>query len=153
MASQLQVLITIRIIIIFILAYYKYFNNLSRTIGKFELNLLGVLGDQQAALFGQTCFDVGDSKCTYGTGAFILMNTGTSLRTSSFGLLSTVAYQTKDGQAVYALEGSVAYSGSVIQWLRDNLKIISNAGETEGMARTVEDGSGGVVSEIIHIPL
>ena len=105
-----------------------------------------MLGDQQAALFGQTCYDVGESKCTYGTGAFILMNTGPTLRTSNFGLLSTVAYQTKDGTTAYALEGSVAYSGSVLQWLRDNLKMITGAGESEAMAQTVENGSGGVVS-------
>ncbi len=107
--------------------------------------IAGVLGDQQAALFGQTCFDVGDAKCTYGTGAFILMNTGQDCKSSNYGLLTTVGYQTKDGQVAYALEGAVAYCGSVIQWIRDNLEIIKDAKQSEELASKVPAGSDGVV--------
>lgn len=103
----------------------------------------GVLGDQQAALFGQACFEPGQVKSTYGTGCFLLMNTGTRSVPSNSGLLTTVAYQMGDGTApVYALEGSVAYSGSTIQWLRDNLQVVGSAGECEAMAATVEDNGG-----------
>lgn len=99
----------------------------------------GILGDQQAALFGQTCFDIGAAKNTYGTGNFMLLNTGTELVHSENGLLSTVAYQIGDEAPVYALEGSIAVTGSLVQWLRDNLGLISEAPEVEELARTVED--------------
>lgn len=99
----------------------------------------GILGDQQAALFGQTCFDVGNAKNTYGTGNFMLLNTGTELVHSKNGLLSTVGYQVGDEAAVYALEGSIAVTGSLVQWLRDNLGLIDEAPQVEELARTVED--------------
>lgn len=99
----------------------------------------GILGDQQAALFGQTCFDVGAAKNTYGTGNFMLLNTGTELVHSKNGLLSTVGYQVGDAAPVYALEGSIAVTGSLVQWLRDNLGLIDDASEVEALARTVED--------------
>jgi glycerol kinase len=105
----------------------------------------GVIGDQNAALFGQTCFEKGQAKCTYGTGAFLLMNTGTDIVHSHNGLLTTVAYQLTTAltpQPIYALEGSVAYSGSLIQWLRDNLYMITNAKETEEIAASVSDNGG-----------
>ena len=107
----------------------------------------GVLGDQQAALFGQICFHKGEAKCTYGTGAFLLMNTGHEIIQSKKGLLTTVAYQLGEkveggGKAVYALEGAIAYSGSVIQWLRDNLEMIKSASETERIADSVSDNGG-----------
>jgi glycerol kinase len=95
----------------------------------------GVLGDQHAALFGQCCFEAGEAKCTYGTGAFLLLNTGPSLVQSRFGLLTTIAFQLGPSQpVVYALEGSCAYCGSLIQWLRDNLQIIGSASETSSLA-------------------
>lgn len=113
-----------------------------------ELNFLsgvkitGILGDQQSALFGQTCFHKGDIKNTYGTGCFLLMNTGTKPFMSKHGLLTTVAFQ-KDGEdATYALEGSVAIGGAVIQWLRDNLEIIKSASESEGLAKSVSNNGG-----------
>lgn len=97
------------------------------------------LGDQQAALFGQTCFEAGEAKNTYGTGCFMLMNTGTKPVRSNNGLLTTVGYQIGDQPAVYCLEGSIAVTGSLVQWLRDNLKIISSSQEVEELARSVED--------------
>ncbi len=100
------------------------------------------LGDQQAALFGQTCFTPGEAKCTYGTGSFLLLNTGTEPVVSGHGLLTTVGYRIGDAPAVYALEGSIAVTGSLIQWLRDNLGIIRAAGEVEELARTVPDNGG-----------
>ena len=100
------------------------------------------LGDQQAALFGQTCFAPGEAKCTYGTGSFLLLNTGTTRVTSQHGLLTTVGYQIGDEPAVYALEGSIAVTGSLIQWLRDNLGLISAPAEVEDLARTVPDNGG-----------
>jgi glycerol kinase len=99
----------------------------------------GILGDQQAALFGQTCFDVGNAKNTYGTGNFMLLNTGTDLVHSENGLLTTVGYRIGDAAPVYALEGSIAVTGSLIQWLRDNLGLIGSAAEVEELARAVED--------------
>jgi glycerol kinase len=102
----------------------------------------GALGDQQAALFGQTCFDVGDAKNTYGTGCFMLLNTGNERRPSSHGLLSTVAYQLGTEQPVYALEGSIAVTGALVQWLRDNLGLIRTAPEVETLANTVADNGG-----------
>lgn len=103
----------------------------------------GMAGDQQAALFGQLCFEPGNAKCTYGTGAFMLMNTGEQLVRSQNGLLTTVAW--KRGEHVqYALEGSAFIAGAAVQWLRDGLQVIRSASEIEALARTVED-SGGVV--------
>lgn len=104
--------------------------------------LAGILGDQQAALFGQACFAPGEAKATYGTGAFVLMNTGAKKVASRSGLLTTVAYQLDGQAAVYALEGSVAYCGSLIQWLRDNLGLIGSAAETEALAASVPDTGG-----------
>ncbi|MDP8204728.1 MAG: glycerol kinase GlpK, partial [Candidatus Tenebribacter mawsonii] len=89
-----------------------------------EIPISGILGDQQAALFGQTCFQPGDVKNTYGTGCFILLNTGNEICYSKNGLLTTVGYQIKDQKPVYALEGSVAIAGSLIQWIRDNFSLI-----------------------------
>ena len=102
----------------------------------------GDLGDQQAALFGQTGFDLGDAKNTYGTGCFMLLNTGTEIQTSSHGLLTTVAYQLGTEAPVYALEGSVAVTGALIQWLRDNLGLIETVAEIEPLALSVEDNGG-----------
>jgi len=102
----------------------------------------GDLGDQQAALFGQACFEAGDLKNTYGTGSFLLQHTGESPAVSRHGLLSTAA-AAPAGSRAYALEGSVAVTGAAVQWLRDELGIIENAAETEALARSVED-SGGV---------
>jgi glycerol kinase len=102
----------------------------------------GILGDQQAALVGQTCFSPGDAKNTYGTGSFLLMNTGSEAMTSSSGLLTTVAYRFGDKPTQYALEGSIAITGSLVQWLRDSLGIISTSAEVEELARSVEDNGG-----------
>ncbi|MCD9625652.1 glycerol kinase GlpK [Rhabdothermincola salaria] len=102
----------------------------------------GDLGDQQAGLFGQTCFDVGDAKNTYGTGNFLLLNTGTEPVRSDHGLVTTVGYQLGDAPAVYALEGSIAIAGALVQWLRDNLRLIDSAAEVEELARTVDDNGG-----------
>ena len=104
--------------------------------------IAGILGDQQAALFGQTCFNVGEAKNTYGTGCFMLLNTGTEPVTSQNGLLTTVAYQVGSSPAVYALEGSIAIAGALVQWLRDNLEIIESAPEVEALARSVDDNGG-----------
>ncbi|QCB94673.1 glycerol kinase GlpK [Cellulomonas shaoxiangyii] len=104
--------------------------------------LAGILGDQQAATFGQACFEVGNAKNTYGTGNFMLINTGTEPVPSKNGLLTTVAYKIGDKDAVYALEGSIAVTGSLIQWLRDNLGIISSAPEVEKLAASVDDNGG-----------
>jgi len=100
------------------------------------------LGDQQAALFGQTCFQPGEAKCTYGTGSFLLLNTGTAPVASRHGLLTTVGYRIGDQPATYALEGAIAVTGSLVQWLRDNLGLISTAPEVEALARTVDDNGG-----------
>jgi glycerol kinase len=100
------------------------------------------LGDQQAALFGQACFEPGEGKCTYGTGAFLLVNTGERPVTSRNGLLTTVAYQVAGQAPVYALEGSIAVSGSLVQWVRDNMGLIQTAPEIETLARTVDDNGG-----------
>ncbi|GAA4924257.1 glycerol kinase [Stackebrandtia albiflava] len=106
------------------------------------LTVAGALGDQHAALFGQGCYDVGDAKNTYGTGSFLLLNTGTEPVGSQAGLITTVAYQLDGQPARYALEGSIAITGALVQWLRDNLGIISEAAEIEDLARTVEDNGG-----------
>ncbi|MEO7025920.1 MAG: FGGY-family carbohydrate kinase, partial [Caulobacteraceae bacterium] len=100
------------------------------------------LGDQQAALFGQTCFEPGEGKCTYGTGAFLLVNTGAASVASAHGLLTTVAYRIGAAPAAYALEGSIAVAGSLVQWLRDNLGLIGSAGEIEALAGSVADSGG-----------
>jgi glycerol kinase len=100
------------------------------------------LGDQQAALFGQTCFSPGEGKCTYGTGSFLLINTGTQVIESKNGLLTTLGYQIGQQPAVYALEGSIAVTGALVQWMRDNLGLISSAAEIETLALTVEDNGG-----------
>lgn len=102
----------------------------------------GILGDQQAATFGQACFEKGMAKNTYGTGCFMLMNTGTEPVISENGLITTVAYKIGDQPQVYALEGSIAVTGSLIQWLRDNLGIISTSSEVEEVAASVDDNGG-----------
>lgn len=102
----------------------------------------GILGDQQAATFGQACFEVGAAKNTYGTGSFMLLNTGSEPVASENGLVTTVAYRLGDAPAVYALEGSIAVTGSLVQWLRDNLGIIERAEEVESLALTVRDNGG-----------
>jgi glycerol kinase len=109
-----------------------------------SLPIAGVAGDQQSALFGQTCFDPGDSKCTYGTGSFILTNTGTTLERSDAGLLSTAAWRSPSGELTYALEGAIFVTGAAVQWLRDGLQIVGSAAETAAIASTV-DSSEGVV--------
>jgi glycerol kinase len=102
----------------------------------------GILGDQQAALVGQACFRPGEIKNTYGTGCFLLMNTGERMVPSNFGLLTTVAYKFGSANAHYALEGGVAISGALVQWLRDNLGLIQNSADVEVLARTVNDNGG-----------
>jgi glycerol kinase len=102
----------------------------------------GDLGDQQAALFGQTCFAVGEAKNTYGTGNFLLLNTGTEPVASKSGLITTVAYKIGDQPAIYCLEGSIAITGALVQWLRDNVGLISSSPEIEKLAGTVEDNGG-----------
>jgi len=102
----------------------------------------GDLGDQQAALVGQTCYRVGEAKNTYGTGCFLLLNTGTRPIASHTGLLTTLAYRMGDQPAIYALEGSIAVTGALVKWLRDNLGLISQSSEIEDLARTVEDNGG-----------
>jgi glycerol kinase len=107
-----------------------------------EIPVCGNLGDQQAALVGQTCYSVGEAKNTYGTGCFMLLNTGTSKIISKSGLLTTLAYKIGEEPATYALEGSVAVTGALVQWLRDNLGIIRKSAEIEDLARTVENSGG-----------
>jgi glycerol kinase len=107
-----------------------------------EVTINGDLGDQQAATVGQVCFAPGEAKNTYGTGNFMLLNTGTELVRSKAGLLSTVCYKFGDEPTVYALEGSIAVTGSAVQWLRDQLGIISGAAQSESLARQVEDNGG-----------
>lgn len=104
--------------------------------------ITGMAGDQQAALFGQTAFEVGDAKCTYGTGAFFLTNTGKKRIASENGLISTIAWQAPNGEITYALEGSVFVAGSAVQWLRDGLKIIRKAKDVETLATEVPDSNG-----------
>ncbi|HEX4223712.1 MAG TPA: glycerol kinase GlpK [Pseudonocardiaceae bacterium] len=104
--------------------------------------IAGILGDQQAATFGQACLSPGEAKNTYGTGNFVLLNTGTERVLSENGLLTTVCYKIGGNETVYALEGSIAVTGSLVQWLRDNLGMISTAAEIEEHARTVEDNGG-----------
>ncbi len=113
-------------------------------IGPLNANIpvCGALGDQQAALVGQTCFDMGEAKNTYGTGCFLLLNTGTTPVDSHHGLLTTLGYQINDERPVYCLEGSIAITGALVQWLRDNLGLISSAPEVEDLAKTVHDNGG-----------
>jgi len=106
------------------------------------VQIAGDLGDQQAATFGQTCFSPGEAKNTYGTGNFMLLNTGTELVHSKNGLLTTVGYKIGDNAPIYCLEGSIAITGALVQWLRDNLKMISAAPEVEELAASVEDNGG-----------
>jgi glycerol kinase len=106
------------------------------------VELAGILGDQQAALVGQACFRPGEVKNTYGTGCFLLMNTGERVVPSNFGLLTTVAYKLGKAPACYALEGGVAISGALVQWVRDNLGIIEKSADIETLARTVKDNGG-----------
>jgi len=116
----------------------------TKVAGPFKdiIPICGDLGDQQAALVGQTCFNVGEAKNTYGTGCFMLLNTGGEIVESKSGLLTTVAYRMDVSPAVYALEGSIAITGALVQWLRDNLGLISNSAEIEMLARSVEDNGG-----------
>jgi glycerol kinase len=109
-----------------------------------DLPIAGIAGDQQAALFGQACFTGGDSKCTYGTGSFVLVNTGAELVRSDAGLLTTVAWMDPAGALTYAQEGAIFVTGAAIQWLRDGLGVIGSAAESESLAATVPD-SGGLV--------
>ncbi|WP_296607154.1 glycerol kinase GlpK [Nocardioides sp.] len=115
-----------------------------RTFLDLSLPIAGLAGDQQSALFGQTCFDEGDSKCTYGTGSFILTNTGSTIQRSDAGLLATAAWRSPDGRLTYASEGAIFVTGAAVQWLRDGLQLVGSAAETEPIARTVPD-AGGVV--------
>ena len=107
-----------------------------------EVPLTGILGDQQAAMVGQVCLSAGEAKNTYGTGNFLLLNTGEKIVRSDNGLLTTVCYQFGDAKPVYALEGSIAVTGSAVQWLRDQLGIISGAAQSESLARQVPDNGG-----------
>jgi glycerol kinase len=107
-----------------------------------DIPIAGILGDQQAALFGQTCFEPGQAKNTYGTGCFLLMNTGTEPVLSRYGLLTTVAFKLGQNPAQYALEGSVAITGALVQWMRDNLGLIQKSSDIEALARTVKDNGG-----------
>ena len=107
-----------------------------------EVPIAGILGDQQAATFGQAAFDAGESKNTYGTGNFLIFNTGEEIVHSKNGLLTTLGYKLGDAKPHYALEGAIAVTGSLVQWLRDNLGIISSAAEIEDLAKTVDDNGG-----------
>ncbi len=106
------------------------------------VKVAGALGDQQAALFGQACFEAGEGKCTYGTGGFLLLNTGETQVASKSGLITTVGYCIGDAPAVYALEGSIAVAGSLVQWFRDNVGLVETAPDIEALAASVEDSGG-----------
>ena len=127
------------------------YGNLATTFGLaflgLELPITGLAGDQQAALFGQGAIEPGDAKCTYGTGAFVLLNTGATAAISDWGLLSTVAWQKPNGERTYALEGSVFVAGAAVQWLRDGLGIIETAADVEPLAASVPD-----TAEVSFIP-
>ncbi|TML15349.1 MAG: glycerol kinase GlpK [Actinobacteria bacterium] len=119
----------------------------SETYGEAKNGLVGIpvagdLGDQQAALFGQTCFSVGEAKNTYGTGNFLLLNTGNEAVQSKSGLLTTLAYKIGDQPATYCLEGAIAITGALVQWLRDNIGLIKESPEIEDLAKTVDDNGG-----------
>ena len=118
-----------------------HFYGMTKKDGPFGtgIPICGDLGDQQAALYGQTCFSPGEAKNTYGTGCFMLMNTGEKMVPSNSGLLTTMGYQIGENKPIYALEGSIAITGALVQWLRDNLGIIKESPEIETLARTVED--------------
>jgi glycerol kinase len=118
------------------------YGELARPSGFAGVALTGILGDQQAATVGQVCFAAGEAKNTYGTGNFMLLNTGEELVRSDNGLLTTVCYQFGDAKPIYALEGSIAVTGSAVQWLRDQLGIISGAAQVESLARQVPDNGG-----------
>ena len=118
-----------------------------KTFLDLSLPISGLAGDQQAALFGQTCFDEGDSKCTYGTGSFILTNTGATIQRSDAGLLATAAWRSPDGELTYASEGAIFVTGAAIQWLRDGLQIVGSAAESEPIARTVPD-----TGDVVFVP-
>jgi glycerol kinase len=120
------------------------FYGLTRADGPFggEVPICGDLGDQQAATVGQTCFDAGEAKNTYGTGCFMLLNTGADIVRSRHGLLTTLCYQFGDAGPVYALEGSVAITGALVQWLRDRMRLINTAADVENLARLVPDNGG-----------
>ncbi len=119
---------------------YAYLGSLLR-----EVPVAGILGDQQAATFGQAAFEAGASKNTYGTGNFLIVNTGEQIVASQHGLLTTVAYQLGDEAPRYALEGSVAVTGSLVQWLRDNLQLLSSSAEVETLAASVPDTGGAYI--------
>jgi len=112
-----------------------------------DLPIAGLAGDQQSALFGQTCFSVGDAKCTYGTGSFVLTNTGSEIQRSDAGLLSTAAWRSPDGEMTYALEGAIFVTGAAVQWLRDGLQVVGTAAETAAIASTVPD-----TGEVVFVP-
>ncbi|WGL53827.1 glycerol kinase [Nocardioides sp. BP30] len=114
----------------------------ARSFLDLSLPVAGIAGDQQSALFGQTCFAPGEVKCTYGTGSFILTNTGSSVVRSDAGLLSTAAWRSPAGELTYALEGSIFVTGAAVQWLRDGLQIVGSAAETEAIATTVPSSDG-----------
>src|SRR5208282_5431965 len=107
-----------------------------------DVPISGILGDQQAALVGQACFRSGEAKNTYGTGCFLLMNTGAQPVASRHGLLTTVAYRIGNQPAAYALEGSIAITGALVQWMRDNFGLIEKSSGIEALARTVPDNGG-----------
>ncbi|TQN31326.1 glycerol kinase [Haloactinospora alba] len=107
-----------------------------------RIPISGIAGDQQAAMFGQTCYQPGSSKCTYGTGSFVLLNTGTEVVEPKHGLLSTVLWQHPDGATEYALEGSIFVTGAAVQWLRDGLGLIDRAPQSEALAASVSDSAG-----------
>ena len=119
----------------------------TRKNGPFQatIPICGALGDQQAALVGHACFEVGEAKNTYGTGCFLLLNTGNTAVTSRQGLLTTIAYQVRGQNSVFCLEGSVAVTGALVQWFRDNLGIIESAPEIENLALTVENNGGAYI--------
>jgi glycerol kinase len=113
-----------------------------KTGGFTGMQIAGDLGDQQAATFGQACFNPGEAKNTYGTGNFLLLNTGTEAVQSKNGMLTTLGYKVGDNDAIYCLEGAIAITGALVQWLRDNLKMIKAAPEVEELAASVEDNGG-----------
>jgi glycerol kinase len=119
----------------------KIYGTTGNVVPEIKIPIAGIAGDQQAALFGQMCTKPGMVKNTYGTGCFMLMNTGTKAITSKNNLLTTIAWQI-DGKTEYALEGSVFIAGAVVQWLRDGLKIIGNSSEVEPLAATVKNSEG-----------
>jgi len=120
----------------------EVYGNVSSSSLLREVPIAGILGDQQAATFGQAAFDTGESKNTYGTGNFLIFNTGEEIVRSENGLLTTLGYKLGDAAPHYALEGSIAVTGSLIQWLRDNLGLIGSAPEVEALAKSVEDNGG-----------